>query len=415
MILTFTGAELFAQFNIPGILKRKVEEKTEETIEKALEGEEEKTDEVEKKDIPESNQNVSAPVSQLKAYSKFDFVPGEKIIFFDDFSEDQIGDFPSKWNTNGSGEVVTTDKYPGKWFKILNQSFYVPDIKYPFPENYTLEFDLISQFELANQNIGNFCGTFRFDLESMVKPKLAIKSDEIHSYENPVYVSLTFDLIFGGNGTFSIINSFHGERGDIANNVELNYMKDKHGVPIHFAVSVNKQRLRFWVNENKVFDIPRVMGTEPLNILRLNPFSINPDKQYNLLISNVRFAEGVVDTRSKLLTEGKVVTNAITFDVASDKIKPESYNAIKSIASVLNENPDVKITIIGHTDNDGKADANIILSQKRAESVKNVLVNEFKIDAARINTDGKGADIPVADNTSAEGKAQNRRVEFIKL
>ena len=58
--------------------------------------------------------------SLTQVYSRYDFIPGEKVIFFDDFSAENIGDFPALWNTNGSGEVVTFGKYPGKWLKITN-------------------------------------------------------------------------------------------------------------------------------------------------------------------------------------------------------------------------------------------------------------------------------------------------------
>ena len=86
--------------------------------------------------------------SDLKSYSKFDFVPGEKVIFFDDFSQDNAGDFPAKWNTNGKGEVVTSNRYPGKWLKMRNSTTYIPEIvSNKFPENYTIEYDMIASGE----------------------------------------------------------------------------------------------------------------------------------------------------------------------------------------------------------------------------------------------------------------------------
>jgi len=119
--------------------------------------------------------------------------------------------------------------------------------------------------------------------------------------------------------------------------------------------------------------------------------------------------------RSKLLTEGKLVTHGILFDVNSDKIKPESYGTLKEISNVLKENPDVRVKIVGHTDSDGSDAANLDLSKKRAASVKNSLSKNFGIDASRMETDGKGESEPIADNKTPEGKANNRRVEFIKL
>jgi len=119
--------------------------------------------------------------------------------------------------------------------------------------------------------------------------------------------------------------------------------------------------------------------------------------------------------RSKLITEGKLVTRGILFDVNSDKIKPESYGTLKEIAKVLTENSTVRVKIIGHTDSDGSEASNFDLSKKRAESVKNALSSEFGIDAVRMETDGKGETEPVSDNNTPVGKANNRRVEFLKL
>ena len=76
------------------------------------------------------------------------------------------------------------------------------------------------------------------------------------------------------------------------------------------------------------------------------------------MISNIRIAVGAPDTRNKLLTEGKLVTYRIYFDVNKDEVKPESYGTLKDIAAVLNEVPDVKVKIVGHTDSDGQYAAN---------------------------------------------------------
>ena len=133
------------------------------------------------------------------------------------------------------------------------------------------------------------------------------------------------------------------------------------------------------------------------------------------MISNVRIATGLPDMRSKLITEGKLVSYGIYFDVNKDIVKPESAGTLKMIADVLNENPAVRIKIVGHTDSDGDDASNLDLSKRRGAAVKNALVSVYGIDASRIETDGKGEKEPVAPNDSAVNKAKNRRVEFIKL
>ena len=93
----------------------------------------------------EAQQEVPAAPAQpaLQTYSKYDFVPGEKVIFFDDFSQDVAGDFPALWNTNGSAEVVTTNLFEGKWMKFDCDQAIWSDQPLSLPENFTIEFDVV--------------------------------------------------------------------------------------------------------------------------------------------------------------------------------------------------------------------------------------------------------------------------------
>jgi outer membrane protein OmpA-like peptidoglycan-associated protein/formylglycine-generating enzyme required for sulfatase activity len=102
----------------------------------------------------------------------------------------------------------------------------------------------------------------------------------------------------------------------------------------------------------------------------------------------------------------------ITFETSKDVIRPTSFPVLDQVVNALKENPTYNIQINGHTDNQGKAQANQVLSQKRANSVKNYLVSKG-IDGNRIRTAGYGGERPIADNTTPEGREQNRRVEFI--
>jgi outer membrane protein OmpA-like peptidoglycan-associated protein len=170
------------------------------------------------------------------------------------------------------------------------------------------------------------------------------------------------------------------------------------------------------MNEEKVLDLPRAFAAgKTYDMMMFEIWSDMNNDVDRYLINNLNLAVGAPDTRNKLITEGKFVTTGILFDVNSDKIKPESYGVLKEIAGVLNENPEVKVKIVGHTDSDGKDADNLVLSKRRAESVKAALINEFKIDATRMDTDGKGESQPVDKNDTPQGKANNRRVEFIKL
>src|SRR5690606_37793291 len=112
---------------------------------------------------------------------------------------------------------------------------------------------------------------------------------------------------------------------------------------------------------------------------------------------------------------GRFTTNGILFDVNSDRIKPESHGVLKEIAKVLKDNSGIKVRIIGHTDADGDDKNNLELSKRRAASVRSTLVNDFEIDDSRLETDGKGEREPADTSNTSEGKANNRRVEFVKI
>ena len=116
---------------------------------------------------------------------------------------------------------------------------------------------------------------------------------------------------------------------------------------------------------------------------------------------------------NKLLTDKKFVTHAILFDVNSATIKRESMSFIADLARWLKENPTIKLEIDGHTDNDGAPEANMLLSRHRAEEIK-ARLTAAGINKARLTTKGFGSSTPFFPNTTPEGKANNRRVEFIK-
>ncbi len=357
-----------------------------------------------------SSQAQDTTTVSFASYSKFDFVPGEKLIFFDDFSQDNVGDFPAKWNTNGNGEVVTSNAFPGKWLKMRNSTTYLPGISSTkFPDNYTLEYDMVVNGEDRS-------GTFNLEFSSLPdKNQVPSASDPTGNTGITLITEMYPDGLIRYL-TKSFINT-NGESVDGGANTDLNdlTLQGKASEKFHVSIAVNKQRFRYYINEVKVLDLPKLLPPGNYNAIIFRMWGWAEDHPFDALISNVRYAEGTTDVRSKLMTEGKLVTRGILFDVNSDKIKAESYGSLKEIAQVLKDNAGVKVKIVGYTDSDGDDNANLALSKKRAAAVKNSLSKDFGIDATRMETDGKGETQPVSPNTTAEGKANNRRVEFIKL
>ena len=201
----------------------------------------------------------------------------------------------------------------------------------------------------------------------------------------------------------------------ITNNVKADIRKAVLNKP-HVSIAVNKERLRVWVNEKKCIDIPKMIGTDsPLKAIKFHLNGFKEEGKERLFMSNLKVAEGGEDLRRKLMSEGKISTNGILFDSGSANIQPQSLGIVRQISQVLLQDKNIKLNIIGHTDSDGANDANLKLSKARAAAVKDVLISIYEISEDRLSTDGKGDTQPIGDNTTVEGKAQNRRVEFIKL
>jgi OmpA-OmpF porin, OOP family len=345
-------------------------------------------------------QATAQPQTELQAYSKYDFIPGSKVIFYEDFSQDAIGDFPALWNTNGSGEVVTTNLYPGKWLKFESNASVWTDQLLDLPENYTVELDIIPLPE-ENGNARSESYTL------MLYQCINVKAFDYSS--RPGKVAFNFYLSYGVPNYSTYINLPGGENMGLSGNKDGESFRQKPNQKYHIAIWMQKARVRLYQGQDKLFDLPKAFNLEGVKMDRIR-FDGGA-----FMVTNIRVAVGAPDTRNKLLTEGKLVTYGIYFDVNKDVVKPESYGTLKDIAAVLSENPDVRVKIVGHTDSDGADAANLELSKKRAASVKDEMVKTFTIDASRIETDGMGETKPVVLNDTPVNKALNRRVEFIKL
>jgi OmpA-OmpF porin, OOP family len=350
-----------------------------------------------------------APAS-LKTYSKYDFIPGEKILHMEDFNGDAVGDFPARWNTNGTGEIQTIEGRTGKWLSPGKNTLYYPEYITDLPDNFTLQFDLV-----CSDNYSFYSSAFTVSCVALKNPAKEftrlirdVPKDGVDIWFHPQDANPSL-----GHSGYSVWdNNERTVRNDASD--EQFISKDPAKRLLKVSIWRQKQRLRVYLNEEKVWDLPRAFGTaKTYNSLLFAIEDARPSDKY--LFSNIRLAVGAPDTRNKLMTEGRFSTTGILFDINSATVRPESYGTLKDIAAVLTENTAVKVKIIGHTDNDGDAALNLTLSRRRADAVKESLTKEFGIDASRIDTDGKGATQPAAPNNTTEGKAQNRRVEFVKI
>jgi outer membrane protein OmpA-like peptidoglycan-associated protein len=438
LFLLLSGRVTMAQINIQERLERKAKERLERKVDQTIDKGFDKTEEGVDKGTKEATQGkgrkageeaeapnkegaatpadggvpgagpgdasgAAAAPRSLKAYSKFDFVPGEQVIAVEDLMQDAIGDFPARWNTNSSGEVVTLEGSPGRWLKFNGDGIFYPEFLGVLPENCTIEFAVAT-----NEEFSYYCPflTAAFvadDNSNLLRPEQRGRVD----------VSVHPQGAGGGQGSTRVaVSGADGQ--EIMSNEKSQVQLVHRGIAPMAKVSIwrQKARLRMYLNEEKMWDIPRAFQPGINYRFVLDGGGCEGSTAY---LSDLRVAAGAPDTRNKLITEGRLVTRGILFDSGSDRIKPESYGTLKEIGTVLTENPAVRVRIIGHTDSDGEEAANLELSKRRSTAVKEALVKEFAVDAGRLETDGKGEGSPAGPNDSPQGKANNRRVEFVKL
>jgi len=392
-------------------MERRVEQKTEEVTEgtpneaeSTVIKEETEAEEKEETGLKESKEETKEPPQKLVSAGKYDFVPGDKILYFEDFSQDAIGDFPALWTTNGSGEVKTVNIAPGKWFHMNGEdAVYCYTRQIDFPDNFIVEFDIIPE-----KKDKDYYSSIQFSLYQERTGEAKEMNDELYPGEAGLHIDLGFS---------SMDTSWETRGYKEGDNLDwLSGQGGKNPVLLekvnHVILWIQKRRVRIYHQNEKVLDMPtNIYPDVKFNRMRFSGW----DRYSAPYVTNLKITTASPDTRSKLITEGKLVTYGITFDVNKADVKPESYGTLKSIADVLNENASVKVKIVGHTDSDGDDAMNLELSRRRAESVKNELVKNFGIDASRMEIEGAGETKPVAPNDTPANKAQNRRVEFVKL
>ncbi|HWV71721.1 MAG TPA: OmpA family protein [Pseudosphingobacterium sp.] len=347
----------------------------------------------------------------VKAFSKYDFVPGDSVLYVNDFSNEALGELPRDWNSNGSSVIVKLDGMDGQWLRMAQRTVALTDNKKMLGSDFTVEFDLFLQFDFK----GWLPPSVRFGLLAS-------------GQEDPTGNSLLSDP--KGDKSFYMEVSPLSDGANLVLETYKKYTRHFNSPPqrstlaknwyskvVHVSMQGQKERLRIWMDGEKIYDVPKAIPIGGIFNQLFFQLSSSPyqNEQVGVYITNIKIAKGLPDTRHKLIEEGKFSTTGILFDTGSANIKASSSGVLKSIATVLTENQDVNVQIIGHTDAVGEEQANQQLSELRAKAVKDKLQNTYGIPANRLEALGKGESAPMGDNKTKEGMAQNRRVEFIRL
>ena len=320
---------------------------------------------------------------------KAEFVPGEKAIFFDDFSDMAGDDAPPHWKIRGATPELHVASSTRQLALIGDKFDIYPNLT-ALPKNFTMEVDVIC--EKAGGNVGG-CGTINWYFHDKSGNADLLK------------IWLSLDRAAEDNKTIQYRLGLWDAKESLG---EKELAADWHSL-VKLAMWVQNGRLRFYVNGDRVFDFNQV-DVGDIASLQMNFWTGDA----TLAFRRVRFAESAPDFSQTIQSSGKFVTHGILFATDSDTITSDSAAVIQQIAKGLSANPGLKVEIDGHTDSTGAAAHNMDLSKRRAEAVKNVLVSQFSIDAARLTTAGFGSTKPIDSNDTPAGKAQNRRVEFVR-
>ena len=388
--------------------KDKIENKVERTVDKemdaVLDGKKSEKTSKAKKQAEDAAEEVDDTPDAVAQNQKSDFVRGSVILFSDDFANEQMGEFPSKWDVSeGSLETasISGKKYAHSNAPDSRFSPLMENMKSYLPEVFTLEWD---EFFCKAGEIPDFPVEFQFlDASGNQTGHIYLR----YRPGNPdCYGNYTFKK--GG-----------GIDQNVGGSMDWDHLKQytKVGQWNHFAISFNKRAFKFYLNGTRIINLPNVAAPARFE------FIIQDENPYRG-VANVVLAKGAVELYQRQATDlsavekaiaetGKFVTNNILFETGKATLKPESMEEIQKVADYMKKNPSVRFEVQGHTDNQGSDKINDPLSQQRAEAVVKALA-QLGCDEFNLRAVGKGSHEPVADNKTDAGRAQNRRVEFIK-
>jgi OOP family OmpA-OmpF porin len=349
--------------------------------------------------VPQSVSSVTPPAADAGGGGdqpnftaiKAEFMPGEKTVFFDDFSDMAGDDAPPHWKIRGATPELRVAGKTRELALIGDRYDIFPNLT-SLPKNFTMEMEMVC--EELKPGILNGCGSINYYFHSKSGReewlfKIWIGFDNVTEDKKAVEWRLGLWDAKEALGQKSLITEWNK--------------------PVKIAMWVQNGRVRFYVNGDRVFDFNQVEVSD-IASLDMNFWT----RETTMALRRVRFAESTPDFSQTIASSGKFVTHGILFDTDSDRVKPESAAVIQSIAKGLMQATDLNFEIDGHSDSTGNAAHNMDLSKRRAEAVKSILVSQFNIDAGRLTTAGFGSSKPLDSNSTPAGKANNRRVEFVR-
>jgi outer membrane protein OmpA-like peptidoglycan-associated protein len=323
------------------------------------------------------------------AWANYDFVPGNRILFADDFTNDRVGNFPRRLEL-GAGSMELVDWQGARFVRSNDIGFLVINLKEVLPAKFTFEVDVMARQGLT----GAGDPIIAFDA-----PKSVSGTQEITNWAEETGRSY---VVFGDREAGIIT----GKRISVTQLSEQDA-----GKLVHLRILADGNYIKVFIDEKRVANVPNA------NIGRSNKIyvGLNATGDQPVFFGNVKVAASDRDLYDALSADGRIAVQGIYFDTGSDRLRPESGGTLALIADMLKGHPDLRIMIEGHTDNVGSSASNKALSEKRAAAVKSALASQYGITASRLASSGFGDTKPAAPNTTPDGRQQNRRVELVKM
>lgn len=329
---------------------------------------------------------ATAPASAT-VWENYDFVPGNQVLFYTDFSEDRVGNF-ARGLKYKSGPIEVVERDGAKVLRSTGRAEFLIPVGRILPQRFTLEIDVIAP-------AGGAAG---YDLIAIEGGRALDRSDQ------------SAELNWNTPGTL-IIGGGHSASSNVKVPDAMEALL--RGQPTHLRILMDSAYFKMYVNERRMYNIPELPFKRDSMVRVFVRGSEEPGMA--TYVTSVRLAESETDVLyDALLAKGRWVTQGILFETGRSELRPESRPVLKEIAATMQQHPDLDVLIEGHTDNVGSAASNLSLSEARARAVKAALVGEFGIGEGRITTQGLGDTKPAAPNATAAGRAQNRRVEVVK-
>ncbi|MFN2317109.1 MAG: OmpA family protein [Gemmatimonadales bacterium] len=338
---------------------------------------------------PITDRNAAAQATAVRpgqgAWAAWDFVPGDTVLFADDFTNDRVGDFPRRWELiSGNYEIVEWEG--GRYVRVTGDGQVAIPLPRTLPEKFTVEFSV---------SLGH--GNSMLSLTTAPYATTGARRSEFRG-----------SRVYWAWARAGILPE--GNQGPSVETTVDNKRYADHVLPVR--VMADGDHMKVYWDDRRIANVPNAVfpRSDTLYLSFRWTREATP-----ALIGPIRIAGGGLDLYDRLARDGRVATQGILFASGSDRLRPESTPVLGEIVGMLQEHRDLRLRIEGHTDDVGEEAFNQALSERRAAAVKAWLMADGQIAADRLEIAGFGESRPAVPGTTPEARQQNRRVELVDL